>query len=199
MTKRDLAALISARICHDLISPIGAIGNGIELLMLDPAHAATPETRLIAESAAHASARIRLFRIAFGKGDPEQFIARGEVEQILATLSGLGRHRIDWQSDRSLSRLEVKRAFLALLCLESGLGVEGVIEMVQQAKGWSGRARSERMRFDPELWALFGADEGAEGLDPRHVQFALLAEDLRESGKAVEIGTEPKEIRLSWD
>ena len=39
--KPDLAALIGSRICHDLISPIGAIGNGVELLMMDGA-AKTP-------------------------------------------------------------------------------------------------------------------------------------------------------------
>jgi hypothetical protein len=35
--KPDIAALIGSRICHDLISPIGAIGNGVELLMMDGA------------------------------------------------------------------------------------------------------------------------------------------------------------------
>ena len=35
--KPDLAALVGSRICHDLISPIGAIGNGVELLMMEGA------------------------------------------------------------------------------------------------------------------------------------------------------------------
>lgn len=61
----DIAALVSARICHDLISPIGAIGNGVELLMLDKA-AASPEMDLISESVTQASARIRFFRLAYG-------------------------------------------------------------------------------------------------------------------------------------
>ena len=56
--KPDLAALIGSRICHDLISPIGAIGNGVELMMMDGT-AKTPELALIAESVANANARIR--------------------------------------------------------------------------------------------------------------------------------------------
>ncbi|HMS96693.1 MAG TPA: histidine phosphotransferase, partial [Tabrizicola sp.] len=59
----DLAALIASRICHDLISPLGAIGNGVELLAMERAG---PELDLLSESVAHANARIRLFRISFG-------------------------------------------------------------------------------------------------------------------------------------
>ena len=52
----DLSALIGSRICHDLISPIGAIGNGVELLMMEGR--AGPEVALIAESVAAANAQI---------------------------------------------------------------------------------------------------------------------------------------------
>ena len=81
--KPDLAALIGSRICHDLISPIGAIGNGVELLMMDGA-AQTPELALIAESVANANARIRFFRLAFGANAAHQKIARSEILSILA-------------------------------------------------------------------------------------------------------------------
>ncbi len=53
----DLAALIGSRICHDLISPIGAIGNGLELLSM--AGAGGPEVALISDSVSNANARIR--------------------------------------------------------------------------------------------------------------------------------------------
>jgi histidine phosphotransferase ChpT len=74
----DLAALIGSRICHDLISPIGAIGNGVELLMLDGAGHG-PEMALIAQSVTHANARIRFFRVAYGIASTDQRIARTEV------------------------------------------------------------------------------------------------------------------------
>ena len=76
--KTDLAALVGSRICHDLISPIGAIGNGVELMMMDRA-SASPELALIAESVASANARIRYFRVAFGTAGADQRIARSEV------------------------------------------------------------------------------------------------------------------------
>ena len=54
----DLAALVGSRICHDLISPIGAIGNGVELLSLTDGDTGA-EMDLINESVQNANARIR--------------------------------------------------------------------------------------------------------------------------------------------
>jgi histidine phosphotransferase ChpT len=61
----ELTSLIGSRICHDLISPLGAIGNGVELLAMSEV-AKGPEMSLIAESVENANARIRFFRVAFG-------------------------------------------------------------------------------------------------------------------------------------
>ena len=54
----NLSALIGSRICHDLISPIGAINNGLELLGMTTRQAG-PEMALISESVENAAARIR--------------------------------------------------------------------------------------------------------------------------------------------
>ena len=59
----NLAALIGSRICHDLISPIGAINNGLELLGMTGSSEG-PELQLITDSVGSATARIRFFRIA---------------------------------------------------------------------------------------------------------------------------------------
>ena len=118
--KPDLAALIASRICHDLISPIGAIGNGVELLAMEPG-GVRPEMALISESVANANARIRFFRICFGQASSDQRIARSEVASILGDLSRGGRVGYAWTSPVDLSRREVRLAFLLLQCLESAL------------------------------------------------------------------------------
>ena len=63
--EEDLAGLIASRICHDLISPVGALGNGLELLSLsvDPKG---EEMALIRDCAAAAAAGLSFMRIAFG-------------------------------------------------------------------------------------------------------------------------------------
>ena len=61
----NLAALIGSRICHDLISPIGAINNGLELLGMSGGNS-SPEMDLIQESVGNASARIRATQATLG-------------------------------------------------------------------------------------------------------------------------------------
>lgn len=85
----DLSALIGSRICHDLISPISAIGNGVELMELSGIER-TPEIDLIAQSVENANARIRFFRIAFGKRGTGGKIAKSDIIGPLAALSGGG-------------------------------------------------------------------------------------------------------------
>ena len=97
LDKPDLAALIASRICHDLISPIGAIGNGVELLAMEPG-AVRPEMALISESVANANARIRFFRISFGAASGDQRIARSEVMSVLTDLTRGGRVSYAWTS-----------------------------------------------------------------------------------------------------
>jgi histidine phosphotransferase ChpT len=93
----DLAALLCSRVCHDLISPVGAIVNGLEVLDDYP----KPEDRdfaleLIRKSAKTASARLQFCRLAFGAagsagaqidlGDA-QSMAKGHIEDGKVTLS----------------------------------------------------------------------------------------------------------------
>jgi histidine phosphotransferase ChpT len=100
----ELAALLCSRVCHDLISPVGAIVNGLEVLDDDP----KPEDRdfaleLIRKSAKTASARLQFCRLAFGAagsagaqidlGDA-QTMARGHIED--------GKVSISWNLPRLL-------------------------------------------------------------------------------------------------
>ena len=93
----DLPALIGSRICHDLISPIGAINNGLELLNMAGTGAAPgPELELIGQSVESASARIRFFRIAFGASG-DQTMGQGEVTSIFRDLYPDTPIDIEWQ------------------------------------------------------------------------------------------------------
>jgi histidine phosphotransferase ChpT len=116
--QRDLNALLGSRICHDLISPLGAIGNGVELLAMSGINAA-PEIALISESVENANARIRFFRVAFGASSPGQMVGRPEIMSILNDMTKGGRLDIDWRPTDDVLRAQVKLAFLLLQCLES--------------------------------------------------------------------------------
>lgn len=170
----DLAALVGSRLCHDLISPLGAIGNGVELLMLSALNV-SPELQLVAESVGNATARLKFFRVALGQAGAEQRMGRPEIVTLLDDLARSNRLRFDWRAEGDQPRKEVKLAFLALLCLETALPWGGVIAIGKSGAGWSLSANASRAKPDPALWAQL---DGAGGpVTPAQVQFALLLQE----------------------
>lgn len=198
MTERaDLAALIGSRICHDLISPIGAIGNGVELLLLDGT-SQTPELALVSESVAQASARIRFFRLAFGAASTDQRIGQAEVTGLLADLMRGSRHSVDWSSAADLSRREVKVVLLAILCLESALPLGGRIRVEQGDTRWTVGGEGPRLRVDTALWdGLSRPVPGAE-VPPAQVQFLILPEEIARQHRRLTVDIRPEAVRLSF-
>lgn len=150
-TASQMSALLGSRICHDLISPLGAIGNGVELLQMSGL-GDSPELSLITESVENANARIKLFRLAFGAPSPGQHIARSEIRDILAPIGAARRMKIDWPLDRDLLRDEARLAFLLLLCCETMLPWGGQVDVVSDETSLRMRATAERMRDGDDLW-----------------------------------------------
>lgn len=179
-TLPDFAALIGSRICHDLISPLGAIGNGVELLEMSEA-GSSPEVALISESVANANARIRFFRVAFGASAGGGSVSAGEIRSILATMTGGSRTKIDWRVAGDVPRPLAKLAFLALQCMETALAWGGEITVTPGQV----EARAARLNIDETLWANLTADAPDPEIAPAQVQFALLPTEARAQGRTV--------------
>ncbi len=197
----DLAALLGSRICHDLISPLGAIGNGVELLTMSGATPG-PELALISESVTSANARIRFFRIAFGAAEPEQTVKRAEILSILSDMTRGGRLNITWQAVGDPSRCEAKIAFLALQCLESALPFGGRIVVGGHSGdgtgGWRITAEAERMTVDPALWRQLEGAGPAGPLAAAQVQFALLPDEAARQGRRVTTEIADRQISIRY-
>ncbi|MFC2967255.1 histidine phosphotransferase family protein [Acidimangrovimonas pyrenivorans] len=195
----QLSALVGSRICHDLIGPLGAIGNGIELLGLDGAGGGA-ELDLITQSVRNAHARIRFFRIAFGAAAADARLGRPEIVAILADLTATGRLKADWHVPGDLPRREVKLAFLALQCLETAMPFGGRVTFSADARGWEARGRAPRLQPDPALWKLLegtAAPEAAE-LSAAQVQYALLPLELARQQRRLTAELEDGALRLRW-
>ena len=192
----DLAALIASRICHDLISPIGAIGNGVELLGMDP-RLQSPEMTLLSESVANATARIRFFRICFGAAGPDQRIARSEVISVLTDLSRGGRVSYAWTSPADLSRREVRLAFLLLQCVETALAYGGKVGVTLDETGWSILAEAPRLKIDPALWEVLTDARAPVDIAAGQVHFALVPEELARQGRKLVTEVGVASIRLT--
>ena len=110
----ELAALVSSRICHDVINPVAAISNGLEMLAEEPDQAMRDAAMdLIRKSAAQASAKLQFARLAFGAAgsagaeidlrDAEK-VAREFVQrdrQASGRLAGAGRDAAEEQGQAS--------------------------------------------------------------------------------------------------
>ena len=184
----DLAALIGSRICHDLNNPLGAIGNGLELMEL-AGHKAGPEVALIAQSVAAAKARLQFLRIAFGAASPQQRMNGSEVAGIVAAHYGPGRLEIDWPVLAELGRDEARRAFLALMCLETALPFGGQIAVQPGPAAWRFEAEAARLRALDELWGVAAGVVAPDDIGAPLVQFALLPGAAAQAGRRVRVQT----------
>ena len=182
-TQADLVALVGSRLCHDLISPLGAIGNGVELLAMSGT-GMSPELQLIAESVAAANARVKFFRVAFGQTASDQRLGRPEVAALLADISQAGRLKVTWTAEGDQARHMVKMSFLALLCLEAALPWGGEVTISESAGAWQITATARRTKPDPDLWAALDGVGGQ--ISPAQVQFALLPRAAAAAGRRVQ-------------
>ncbi len=195
--KPDILALLGSRICHDLISPIGAISNGVELLLMDNV-AKGPEMTLVAESVANANARIRFFRVAFGQTTKDQRIGLAEIRGILADLARGSRTIVDWNTPTDLSRRETKLAFLCMLCLESALGQGGRLTVERGESRWTVAGSAPRLRIDPKLWEALSNPQTEVEIGASQVQFLLVPEEVARQHRRLTVEISETEIRLTF-
>ncbi|MEX0759605.1 MAG: histidine phosphotransferase family protein [Tistlia sp.] len=174
MTQSDLdlhlAELLASRLCHDLVGPISAISNGMELLEEGIGELDEEARRLVADSAGQAAQALQFFRVAFGFGagpndDPVQL--RGLLEPFLA-------HRkatLDWPGPvpegllpAGWGKLLLNMAALAVEALPLG----GRVEVAMAALSHGGRLSCLAVGADAGLRA-----ESSEGLAPAAAVEAL--------------------------
>lgn len=194
MSKPNLSELIASRICHDLISPVGAIANGVELLEMTQEISA--ETDLIKGSALNASARVRFFRIAFGSAGQAQLISAQEAHDILDSHMP-HRFRIDWTCDENLPRAQIKLIFLAALCLETAMPRGGMINLTK------GRSilvvgHADIMSQDDDNWDSLANLPVHSEISATNVHFTVLKNTAKSEGYKMDIQQSDHQISIRF-
>lgn len=195
-SKPDFSAMVGSRICHDLISPVGAIGNGVELIGMGGFSG--PEIELISDSVDNASARIRFFRIAFGMAGAEQLVGSPEVRSILEDLSAGGRMTYVWEVSRDVERPYLRAAFLALMCLETALPLGGQISVSKAGDRWNLRAEGTKLAVNRELWADLTRPSRVVEITPGRVQFGLLPQVVADLGRELGVVCGDESVEISF-
>lgn len=181
-TPAGLAALVSSRLCHDLISPIGAIGNGLELLQA--LVRSSPELDLVAESATVASAKVRFFRIAFGAAGEGETIDARSLSDMVRGMYGAGRIALRWQPE-PMPRRDARLLFLLVLAAESALPVGGTLTVEVEPALLRLSAEARRIRIEAELWDHLVRGDPLPACTAAQVHFPLARAFAAEAGRRI--------------
>ena len=173
----DLAALLCSRVCHDLISPVGAIVNGLEVLE-EEKDEATKEFALdlIKRSAGTASAKLQFCRIAFGAaGSAGAQIDLGDAESIARGFLEDEKTKLAWNLPRALlAKNRVKLLLNMLLIAGQAIPRGGALTVdpigAGDTMGFKVTAAGANAKVPPAVPPLLTGESGAEGLDAHRIQ-----------------------------
>lgn len=142
LSAADLAALLSSRICHDLISPVGAINNAMELYDEMQGEGADEALELIRLSAASASARLQFARLAYGAaGSQGAELDTGMAENVAQLYMEHEKPKLHWQGERLLlPKNDVKLLLNLLLVANTTLPRGGDISVLIKQETGEGSA-----------------------------------------------------------
>ena len=191
----DFASLLCSRLCHDLLSPVGALNNGIELL----ADEHDPEMRakvleLLADSARASANKLKFFRLAFGAagGFGDRVDAREAKTAIEGVFVSGGRIQLNWLvAEATLSKPAIKLLLnLALIAGDAlvrggqlDVGAETVDSMTEIVI----RATGDRLVLDPELRKALLGDVAEDDLAPRAAAAWLAHKLATSNGGAIQV------------
>jgi histidine phosphotransferase ChpT len=193
MNAVDLASLLCSRLCHDLMSPVGALNNGVELL----ADEQDPDMRercmdLLAESARTSANKLKFFRLAFGAaGGFGDAIDTNEARNALTGLFGSdGRTEVGWMvGDAKLSKGATK-LLLNLALIAGDALVRGGRLDVGAESGASGleiviRAEGPKVVVDSNIREMLV--NGGDEVEPRSAGAWLARSLAEEAGGEIQL------------
>src|SRR5580704_2033903 len=107
--------LLSSKICHDLVSPVSAINNGVELIEDIGGSVVDEAMKLIGDSAQHASRRLRLFRMAYGRAGSDESLGIKDVKLVAEQYMAGGKVMLKWPDDQPSGSLAAQKGFMKVI------------------------------------------------------------------------------------
>jgi histidine phosphotransferase ChpT len=204
MKSHDFASLLCSRLCHDLLSPVGALNNGIELLSDEH----DPEMRarcldLLGESARASANKLKFFRLAFGAagGFGDEVDTREARVAIEGLFGGDGRIQLGWMVDMPTMGKSALKVLLNLVLIAGDALVRGGRLDIGAEKHGDGldivaRAEGPRIVIDAELKRALAGDASEEAIAPRAAAAWLVHCLVQEAGGEVQISDQEEGVLL---
>jgi len=201
LSATDLAALLCSRICHDIISPVGAINNGLELL--EEGGSDEDAMRLIKASARNASARLQFARLAFGAaGSAGMQIDTGDAQAVATAFLANEKPEFEWHGTRAYVPKNKVKLLLNLIVVANGAIPRGgklKVELhdLETSPRFTLTATGPMLRVPPKFLELHAGGTPSEPIDAHSVQpyYTLLL--ARETGMTIGIRASAEDIVLT--
>ncbi|WP_102957610.1 histidine phosphotransferase ChpT [Mangrovicella endophytica] len=185
----DLAALLASRLCHDIISPVGAVQSGLELL--DEMPGDEESMALVRNSTKSAVAKLQFARLAYGaSGSTAAQIDLGDARTVAEGLMSFERAELTWNGARAYVPKNIAKLILNLIVIANasvprGKTVAVDVESLEPAVRVVITATGTPLRVPAKFRALLAGEELAEPIDAHGVQpyYTLLL--AKEAGLSV--------------
>ena len=180
----DLASLLCSRLCHDMLSPVGAMSNGLELL----AEEKDPDMRrrcfeLLEQSARTSADKLKFFRLAFGAaGGFGEMVAVGEPRALIQGMLGdSGRTTLNWgvagtHLPKPAVKMLLNLAWIGIDALPRGGTLDVGAEQREGASEIVVRASGPKLIFDPVIGRALDGTLAEGELSSRTVPAYMLHE-----------------------
>jgi histidine phosphotransferase ChpT len=203
MNELDLGALLVSRVCHDLISPVAAISNGLEILADEQdadmrAHA----MRLIEHSVGQAKARLLFARLAFGAmGSAGAEIDLREVGEVASEFFRAGKAKLDWHAppisvDKEIIRILLNLAALGADCIPRGGLLTVRVDATRSAITVAITAKGLKANLAPDIKEGLGLKIPHEDLTGRTIAPFVTALLTKKLGGAVSYAHEGDTVKF---
>ncbi|UAK26095.1 histidine phosphotransferase family protein [Sphingomonas nostoxanthinifaciens] len=199
-TVLDFASLLCSRLCHDLLSPVGAMSNGLELLVdEDDPNMRARCMELLQDSARAAADRLKFFRLAFGAaGGFGDEVATAEVRDVLAGLvRGNARVELGWMVEqpmigKSAAKVLLNLAMVAFDALVRG----GRLDIGAEAGEVVVRAEGPRLVLDAEIRGVLSGAGDPQTISSRTSAAWLVMKLARDAGGQITLSDDEAGVLL---
>jgi len=197
--------LLSSHLCHELVNPLGAVNNGIELLMDVGDDMRDEAMGLIESSAQRTAKRLQFYRMAYGMAGVSSLDEMSKVRELTNDLLGEGRLSLEWPDEErnphlqpGWGRILMNLAAAAAETLPRG----GVLTSGLDDSGPGARlyvdARGEPARLEESTRAVFFEDVSIDSLTPRNIHSYFTVKLATSMDVQIEID-ESEEGRVRFD
>jgi histidine phosphotransferase ChpT len=192
--------LLTARLCHELVSSVGAINNGVEILGEDDPDFVRDAVELIGQSARRAGKRLQFYRFAYGTASGSATAGPPPSELVAGILEG-GKVACDWEAGVNSLPFDWQKLACNVVVLAAEMLPRGGSVAVRRAgadkPGLEVVAAGETLNLTPELRSALGAEAVVDDLTSRTIHAYFTARLAQGMGAAMSILAPPSATEIT--